>query len=64
MLKWELGNLLVRHENVLKEEQKLPVYVRGSKTSVLKLSSVQDLRQTKRGELLNLRGCGGLWEFL
>ena len=40
MLKWELGNLLVRHENVLKEEQKLPVDVRGSKTSVLKLSIV------------------------
>ena len=39
MLKWELGNLLVRHENVLKKEQKLPVDVRGSKTSVLKLSN-------------------------
>ena len=38
MLKWELGNSLVRHENVLKEEHKLPVDVRGSKTSVLKLS--------------------------
>ena len=29
---------MVRHENVLKEEQILPVDVRGSKTSVLKLS--------------------------
>ena len=41
MLKWALGNLLVRHKNVLKEEQKLPVDVRGSKTSVLKLSIVE-----------------------
>ena len=40
MLKSELGNSLVRHENVLKEEHKLPVDVCGSKTSVLKLSSV------------------------
>ena len=32
---------MVRHENVLKEEQKLPVDVRGSKTSVLKLSIVE-----------------------
>ena len=35
----ELGNSLVRHENVLEEEHKLPVDVRGSKTSVRKLSN-------------------------
>ena len=45
MLKWELGKSLVRHENVLKEEHKLPVDVRGSKTSVLKLSTDRQVRQ-------------------